>query len=102
MFLQTASHPCYIKTTTLPPIFRVSLATIVQPPPSQNSILSNLPQKSRNCAPLRSGPSDLAIRRPRCALALHLALLSSLLSLSPEAAARARGNRRPPPRRASR
>src|ERR1041385_1208977 len=32
MFLQTASHLGYIKTTTLPPIFRVSLATICSHP----------------------------------------------------------------------
>src|ERR1041385_4455696 len=33
MFLQTASHRGYIKTTTLPPISRVSLAQNLQPPP---------------------------------------------------------------------
>src|SRR4051812_47684767 len=33
MFLQIASHLGYIKTTTLPPISRVSLSQKLQPPP---------------------------------------------------------------------
>src|SRR4051812_31896593 len=38
MFFQTASHLGYIKTTTLPPIFRVFLAKNSQPPPENCQI----------------------------------------------------------------
>src|SRR3954467_4806776 len=66
MFLQTASHRGYIKTTTLPPLSRVSPSQNCSHPPVLPQICPNLSQNPEIPSSLHSGPSDRPIQRPRC------------------------------------
>src|ERR1041385_3585586 len=70
MFLQTASHRGYIKTTTLPPLSRVSLAKKCSHAPSFAQIFAPMPLTARNPSP-RALPavrsSDLGLRSPHVA-----------------------------------